>query len=75
MTTIKQNRNLPFDPLMRQMSQGYTWPPQGETTLREPARKETVTLKLQEEWRLFNISRQAKGLKPLSLEEYLKQQN
>lgn len=70
----RKANSLPVDPLMKAMTRGKTiYTPEaakktGEQNLRH-------SLQIQEEWRVFNITRQARGLNLVSFDEYLQMKN
>ncbi len=69
----KKGNSFPVDPLMRAMARNKTIQPELSKKIGE--QNVNQSLKVQEEWRIFNITRQARGLRLLSLDEYLQMKN
>ncbi len=70
----RKANSIPVDPLMKAMARGKTihTPEASKKTGEQNLRH---SLEIQEEWRIFNISRQARGLMLVSFEEYLQMKN
>lgn len=69
----RKGNSFPVDPLMRAMARNKTIQPELPKKIGE--KNVNSSLKVQEEWRIFNITRQARGLRLLSLDEYLQMKN